>query len=108
MKFGAGVTAVVLRDPPPLPHGVPAGPPQETEVPGCGLGDLDSTEDDSRGTSAVVRRTLYAPFGADVRRTDRVRVDGHEWEVDGKPVPRRSPFSGWGAGLVVQLLRQEG
>lgn len=57
----------------------------------------------------VVDAVLYAHDGDDITATDRVRLeDGSEYSVIGKPLPRKSPFSGWLPGVVVMLKAVEG
>lgn len=45
--------------------------------------------------------TLYLPAGDPIARTDRVRVRGEVYPVQGKPAD-------WGVGVVVQAFRTEG
>ena len=45
--------------------------------------------------------TLYLPSGDPIRRTDRVRVRGEVYPVQGEPAD-------WGMGVVVQAFRTEG
>ena len=45
--------------------------------------------------------TLYLPPGDPITRTDRVRVRGEVYPVQGQPAD-------WGVGVVVQCFRTEG
>lgn len=45
-------------------------------------------------TISSTRRILYAPYGADVRKADRVESEGVLYQVDGDPIQERSPLTG--------------
>lgn len=106
-----GDTVTIVRPGPPTRdeygNDVP-GPAVETVVPGCGISPRDSTGAGSneivQGRDTVVAGLLlYAPSGTDIRATDRVRVAGVLYEVDGQPGVFRSPFTG-SLGPVVAAL----
>lgn len=84
------------------------GPPIEIPVTGCGIAPRDSTGSgsneltDARDT-VITGLTLYAPYGTDIRATDRIRVGGELYEVEGLPGSFRSPFTG-STGPVVAAL----
>lgn len=84
------------------------GPPTETPIPGCGVAPRDSTGSaaneitDARDT-VISGLTLYAPYGTDVRATDKIRVGGVLYEVVGLPGSFRSPFTGSTGPVVVAL-----
>ncbi|MFF3928280.1 hypothetical protein [Streptomyces hirsutus] len=100
LPFGKDV--VIVRPGPPTEdvygNDVP-GPPVEIPVRGCavtprdgsGVGGNENT--DARDT-VITGLILYAPYGTDIRPTDRVRVDGQLYEVIGQPGSFRSPFTG--------------
>lgn len=68
-----------------------------------------SNDIDGRGRDGVVvGLTLYTGYGADVRRTDLVEVDGTEYRIDGDRGDWKQPWTGWEAGSVVALVRAEG
>lgn len=60
-------------------------------------------------TDTITTGTLYAPWGSDIRDTDRVeQVDGTIWDVVGKPKNISSPLTGWKAGQKVTLKHVSG
>lgn len=61
-----------------------AGPPAEHDIKGCVVTPRASNEE-GKGWVIVEGRMIVAPYGSDVRATDKVRVDGLVWEVDGEP-----------------------
>lgn len=71
-----------------------------------------SAEDNTRGQQVTEGLTLLVPVEADVLSTDRVRIDdpafAGTYDVLGRPVPLRSPFSGWSPGKNVALQAVEG
>jgi len=109
LPHGSDVT--ILRPGPPTEDGygndVP-GAPTEIPVLGCAVAPRDGTGaganeiTDARDT-VIVGLTLYAPYGTEIRATDRVRVDGELYEVDGQPGAFRSPFTGSTGPVVVAL-----
>lgn len=84
------------------------GTPTEIQVAGCGISPRDSTGSasneitDARDT-VISGLTLYAPYGTDIRATDKVRVGGQLYEVEGLPGSFRSPLTG-STGPVVAAL----
>lgn len=105
-----GETVTIVRPGPPTqdPYGndVP-GAPTEITVGGCAVaprGEASAADEltDARDT-VIVGLTLWAPYGTDIRATDRVRVGGALYEVDGQPGSFRSPFTG-STGPVVAAL----
>lgn len=106
-----GETVTIVRPGPPsrdvYGNDVP-GPAVETVVPGCGIAPRGSTGAGSNEIvqgrdTVVVGLLLYAPSGTDIRATDKVRVAGVLYEVDGQPGAFRSPFTG-SSGPVVAAL----
>lgn len=106
-----GETVTIVRPGPPTHdaygNDVP-GAPVEIDVPGCGISPRSANA--AGGTEIVQGRdtvitglTLYAPAGTDLRATDRVRIAGVLYEVEGQPGSFRSPFTG-GAGPVMAAL----
>lgn len=110
-ELPAGDTVTILRPGAPsrdvYGNDVP-GPPTEIPVPGCGIAPRDGTGAgsneivDARDT-VITGLTLYAPYGTDIRATDRIRVGGDLYEVEGLPGSFRSPFTG-STGPVVAAL----
>lgn len=84
------------------------GTPTEIPVPGCGIAPRDSTGSasseltDARDT-VISGLTLYAPYGTEIRATDRIRVGGKLFEVVGLPGSFRSPFTGSTGPVVASL-----
>lgn len=77
-------------------------------MPGCGVSPRDSNAagtNEIRGgrDTVIVGLQLFAPAGTDLRVTDRVRVAGVLYEIDGQPGAFTSPFTG-SAGPVVAAL----
>lgn len=78
-------TVVVVREPKRDRLDGPAqGPPNEHDIEGCAVLPRASNEE-GRGWVIVAGRMIVAPFGSDVLATDKVRVDGVLWDVDGEP-----------------------
>lgn len=85
------------------------GAPTEIPVAGCAVAPRDGTGaganeiTDARDT-VIAGLIVYAPYGTDIRATDRIRVGEAVYEVDGQPGSFRSPFSG-STGPVVAALK---
>jgi hypothetical protein len=83
------------------------GPPIEILISGCAFaprsGTGGSTELTDARDTVITGFTLYAPYGTDIRATDRIRVGGQLYEVEGLPGSFRSPFTG-STGPVVAAL----
>lgn len=113
--MNAGVTVTVIRLPGRDRHGDPTGPPAEHDVAGCAIaprsgdGSGSRREDLTRGEVVIVGLTVYAPFRADIRSTDQIRITDPAWagtyDVVGEPGRWQSPFSGAQPGLEVALVR---
>lgn len=86
-------------------------PSTPTEIPihGCALEPQDGTGAganeivDARDT-VLAGLKLYAPYGTDIRPTDRVRVNGVVYDVNGQPGGFRSPFTGSTGPVVAALI----
>lgn len=105
------VTATVLRQATGR-HGDPTGPPEQIDLPDpCVLYPVASSEITDSRDQATIDAGLIAPTGADVRVTDRIRINGDPqqvYEVIGEPADVTSPSTGWAPGVVVHLSRWEG
>lgn len=111
-ELAHGDTVTIVR--PGAPTGEDAygndipGPPTEITVVGCGVAPRDGTGTagneitDARDT-VISGLTLFAPHGTDIRATDRVRVGGVLYEVEGLPGSFRSPLTGSHGPVVVSL-----
>lgn len=110
-ELPAGDTVTILRPGAPTrdvyQNDVP-GTPTEIIVHGCAVAPRDGTGAganeivDARDT-VISGLTLYAPYGTDIRATDRVRVGADLYEVEGHPGTFRSPFTGSTGPVVVAL-----
>lgn len=107
-----GDAVVIVRPGPPSEdiygNDVP-GSPTEIPVSGCAIAPRDgsgpgSNEITDARDTVITGLTLYAPYGTDIRATDRVRVGGDLYEVDGQSGSYRSPFTG-STGPVVAALK---
>lgn len=60
-------------------------------------------------SDVVTTATLLAPYGTDLRETDRVvQADGTQWDVIGKPSNVKSPLTGWRPGQRATLQHVSG
>lgn len=63
---------------------------------------------ESDATGVVTQPTVYLPStSADLSFLDAVRVDGVTYEVDGRPIVWRNPFTGARPGVEVRLATRE-
>lgn len=106
-----GDTVTIVRPGPPTrdTYGnyVP-GPATEIPVPGCGIAPRDgSSSSDNELTDArdtvITGLTVFAPYGTDIRATDRMRVGDKLYDVVGLPGSFRSPFTGSTGPVVASL-----
>ena len=90
-------------------YGNPVMVDVELDLPPAAFAPEGSPESGEPGRSIVSQApTLYwRDAWPDVVASDRVRVRGEVFAVDGRPVEWRSPWSGVG-GLVVRLRRADG
>lgn len=91
-------------------YGDPTGAPTEDPIPGAFVAPRTSSAVDGEPGRAgvVVGLTLYAPVGTDLEHTDRVKVDGVLYDIEGEIADWTSPLSGWRSGVTVDLRRAEG
>lgn len=83
--------------------------PAELDIDGCAIAPRESAEDGADGRQAViVGLTIYAPAGADVLPSDRLRVRGDDHEVDGEPGVWTNPWTGVTAGVEIRTRRVDG
>lgn len=110
-ELPAGETVTIVRPGAPTEdiygNDVP-GAPTEIPVPGCsvsprdGTGSASNEQLDARDT-VITGLTVYAPYGTDIRATDRIRVGSDLYDVDGQPGSFRSPFTGSTGPVAVTL-----
>lgn len=80
------------------------GPAAEHDIEGCAIVPRSSNEE-GRGWVIVEGRMVVAPFESDVLATDKVRVDGILWDVDGEPGDYETT-KGKGKATIFYLKRQ--
>ncbi|QUH01454.1 hypothetical protein HUO13_12095 [Saccharopolyspora erythraea] len=81
----------------------------EHEVPHCAIVIRSSAEPLNLRSEVVTTATLLAPYGADIRETDRVtQANGTRWDVVGKPADVKSPLTGWRPGQRSTLQHVSG
>lgn len=111
VNFPAGETATVLRAGPttrdPYGNDVP-GPDTATDYEGCAVWPRISSEDVQARDQVIEGLYVLFPTGADVLSTDRVRVFGTVYLVDGDPGLYRSPLTGTTLGPQVALTKVTG
>lgn len=83
--------------------------PDELDIVGCGVAPLTAEELRDRGRQGTERGwTVYGPHGADVEFTDRVRIRGEVFEVEGGARDWESPHTGRRAGSVFAAFAIDG
>lgn len=86
----------------------------ELDIPGCAVWPRDGNaaggnENTDFRNTVISGLMILAPPGSDIEPTDRFRVRGLVYEVDGEPgVWGPSPLTGTEAGVQVALKRVEG
>jgi hypothetical protein len=76
-------------------------------VPGCEVQPGASTEDIAARQNVIIRWTVWAPPGADLRAQDAVDYEGHRYAIDGEPMRWKSP-TGALSHLQLYLIDWEG
>jgi len=71
-------------------------------IDGCLEFPTGTTENNMAVTDS---RTLIAPTASDIVPTDRVRLGGLIYQVQGLPKDWVDPFTGWSPGMQVSLER---
>ena len=92
-------------------YGSPVYVTTETPLPdGAGFDPGGSVEPAEVGRESVVTTPKLYFWAAtpDLRADDSVRVRGRVFMVVGNPASWVNPFTGWQAGLVVELTETEG
>ncbi len=92
-------TVTVLRDAGRDKLGDPIGPTTEIPLYGCLFAPGPSKEMEDAANQVDSDATVYAPAGADVRSTDRIRARGVVYQVVGDALV-------WSAAGVVIVLRR--
>lgn len=65
-------------------------------------------EDNDRAQRVIAGLTGYGPYGSQLRASDRVRVKGALWDVDGEVGVWESPFPGAPEGVEAAFKRVTG
>ena len=106
----SNATVTVVRSDANDVYGDPAEtPPTRTRLDGCAVAPRSSADVNDRGRQGVVvGLTLFAPYGADIRHTDQLDVDGVLYDVDGEPGSWSNPFTFHEPGIEVALKRAAG
>jgi len=89
-------------------HGNPIWGETEIPVPRCAVWPTGSTEQIQGQDQTSENLTVWMPYGTEVRETDRCRVRGLVYDVQGVPSSWASPFTGTRAGVEVRLTRVRG
>ena len=109
--YANGETVVIIRSGPPTQddygNDVP-GALVETAVAGCAVWPRTTSEDVQARQQVLEGVSIVLPFGTDVLPTDRVRVRGVLYDVDGDPGEWQSALTGTKAGVQVDLTRVTG
>lgn len=79
----------------------------EVDIHGCVIYPGATDELTVGRNTALIQWTVIAPADADIRATDRIKVDGKIYEIDGEPGRWRSA-SGTLDSLVLLLRKWEG
>lgn len=109
MRLPYGVTVTRLRPPATDDYGDPLpGSTGELDIPGCVVWPRGSSETNDASNTVIVGLELLAPAGTDLVPTDKVRVRGDVYDIDGDVGEWTSPFTGTSAGLQVALKKVEG
>lgn len=115
MHLAHGVTVTVhARSAGVDAYGDPLPPVGESwEIAGCGVAPASGPALDSRGRAGVVEHaTLYAPPGVDLEPGDLVDLDldgfAGTWRIDGAVLRWSSPISGYGRGVIAELVKARG
>jgi hypothetical protein len=86
-----------------------AGTETRTTMDDWAVAPRQSSDIEGRGRQGViVGLTLYAPFDADLLRSDLIEVNGDLFEIDGETGPWKSPLTEWEAGMEAALTRAAG
>lgn len=109
--FPAGETVTIIRPGPPTRDSYGndiAGVATELDIGGCAVAPAATSEDVQARDQVTQGWTVWMPAGTDVRPTDRVRVRGVEFAVDGSASEWSSPFTGFVGPVQVSVTRVTG
>jgi hypothetical protein len=78
-------------------------------IAGAFVGPRESSDlSDAGRVGVIIGLSLFAPYDADIAKTDDIEVDGERFTIDGEVGRWRNPFTAWEAGLTAALKRVEG
>lgn len=81
------------------------GADREIPVAGCAAWNTGTSERLDAQDQVVELFTVVAPYGTDIRATDRARLRGRVFTVQGQPQPWKSPLTGTTGGVEIRLQR---
>lgn len=109
--FPHGETVTIVRPGPPTEdeygNSVP-GSPTEIDVPGAAVAPRTSTEDVQGRDQVIEGLNVWLPAGTQLRATDRMRVRGILYDIDGEAGTWSSPFTGFAGPVQASLTRVAG
>lgn len=109
--FPQGETVTLIRPGPPTQDAYGndvAGAATEIDVTGCAVAPASSSENVAARDQVSQGLTVWLPAGTDVRPTDRMRVRGLLYAVDGSMSEWHSPFTGFDGPVQVSVTRVTG
>lgn len=112
--IGNAATVVRVRGATTDRYGDPAGTDARVTLTGCAVAPRSSSDIDGEGRQGViVGVTLYAPYGTDLKHTDKFEITGlgtmdDIYEADGDAGQWKSPLTSWEAGTEIALKRATG
>lgn len=109
--FPAGETVTIVRPGPATQDDYGndvAGTPTEIDVAGVAVAPRTSTEDVQARDQVIEGLNVWLPAGTQVLATDRMRVRGVLYEVEGEAGHYRSPFTGFTGPVQLSLTRVAG
>lgn len=78
-------------------------------IPGAFVAPGSTNDVNARGRDGIVQGlSLFAPYGADVLRTDAIEADDVPYRIVGEISPWLNPLTGWEAGITCALERGAG
>lgn len=112
MTFPFGTTITVLRD---SPGGLDdynnpvTSTTTSTDIINCGVAPRYSSEPTEKGRNGVIiGLTILAPAGSDILFTDRIKIAGVVYEIEGDPADWSNPFTGTEFGMEIAVKRAVG
>lgn len=106
-KYPGGTMLTVLRGAARNWEGDPVNDGESSHQVGpCDIKWHTDTEDNTSGELLTLSARVTAPYGSDVRASDRVRLpDGREFAIDGQVRVSPNPFTGWSTGVRFTIAK---